>query len=126
MPVTLISSNAAWGRAERLPGVAVAVGWRDGAPTAGSRARSLTAWLRRRGVGSDRKRSVFGWERDWSSPGASRAGEAVVVLVGARYLGPGVFRAALREALEQGDIRRPSGSTFTARESHRDHENGGE
>jgi len=65
MPVTLVSSNAARGRADRMPG----------------------------------RRAIRG---------------------------PGVFRAAVREALEEGDIRRPSGRTFAAHESHRDHENGGE
>jgi hypothetical protein len=44
--------------------------------------------------------------------------------VGARYWGPGVFSAALREALEEGDIRRPSRTTFAARESQADHESG--
>jgi MFS family permease len=33
-------------------------------------------------------------------------------LVGARYWGPGVFRAALREALADGDVRRLSRSSF--------------
>jgi MFS family permease len=47
-------------------------------------------------------------------------------LVGARYWGPGVFSAALREALEEGDIRRPSRTTFAARASQADHESGGE
>jgi MFS family permease len=47
-------------------------------------------------------------------------------LVGARYWGPGVFSAALREALEEGDIRRPSRTTFAARASQAGHESGGE
>jgi hypothetical protein len=33
-------------------------------------------------------------------------------LVGARYWGPGRFRAALREAIEDGSARRLSRSTF--------------
>ena len=38
-------------------------------------------------------------------------------LVGARYWGPGVFRAALREALAEGDIRRLSRTTFAVGDS---------
>jgi hypothetical protein len=33
-------------------------------------------------------------------------------LVGARYWGPGVFRAALRDAVADGDVRRTSRSTY--------------
>jgi hypothetical protein len=76
MPVTLISSNAACSRTDRLPGVAVA--WRDGAPTDRFRARPLAARRKRLGVGSEGKRSVFGLERDWRS----RAREGVFVLGG--------------------------------------------
>jgi hypothetical protein len=43
-----------------------------------------------------------------------------------RCWGPGVFCAALREALEEGVIRRPSRTTFAARESQSDHESGGD
>jgi MFS family permease len=41
-------------------------------------------------------------------------------LVGARYWGPGMFRAALREALAEGGIRRLSRTTFAARDSDSD------
>jgi hypothetical protein len=47
-------------------------------------------------------------------------------LVGARYWGPGVFRAALHEALEEGDIRRVSRTTFAARQSQANHKSRGE
>jgi hypothetical protein len=74
MPVTLNSSPAARGRADRQPDVALAY-------------------------------SEFG---------------------GGVGMGPGVFSAALREALEEGDIRRPSNTTFAPPESQPDQESGGE
>src|SRR5450755_3595433 len=86
MPVTLISSNAAGGRAYRLPGVAAGGGMAHGAMA--SRAQSLTARLRRRGVGSDREAQRLGIGARSAFPGAHRAGGAAVVLVGAGYWGP--------------------------------------
>jgi len=68
VPVTLISSPAAWARADRPP---------------------------------------------------------VAVLVGARYRGLDVFRAALRETPAEGDSQRPSRTTFAAGASQADHDSGG-
>jgi len=122
--VTVISSNAACGRADRLPGVPVV--WRDGAPANGfSRAvaHGLAEAVRCR-IGSEAHRVrigarlAFAWRVSCRGSGG-RAGRRAL-------LGSGVFRAALREALAQGDIRRLSGSTFTTRETHRDHDSGGE
>jgi hypothetical protein len=42
-------------------------------------------------------------------------------LVGARYWGPGRFRAALREAVQDGSARRVSRSTFSPPEREEAH-----
>jgi len=56
MPVTLISSNTAWGRADRVPDVALA--WRDGAPTDGFSRAGGHGWAEasRRRIGGEAQR----------------------------------------------------------------------
>jgi hypothetical protein len=66
-----------------------------------------------------RSRRTLGWganpafQRALREHGSTERGE-LSRLVGARYWGPGMFRAALREALAQGGIRRLSRTTFAA------------
>jgi hypothetical protein len=45
--------------------------------------------------------------------------DALEVLVGARYWGPGRFRAALREAMSQGRVRRVSHYTYAPEQPRR-------
>jgi MFS family permease len=80
-----------------------------------SRVPAVTSWSNEPTLDNE----IQAIRRALDEHGTTERGE-LARLVGARYWGPGVFSAALREAIAEGGVRRLSRTTFAARDSAND------